>query len=49
MLAEGNKRQLERLIAYLRTGPPTARVEGVEATWSEYTGRYSTFAIAPTE
>ena len=43
--AEGEKARLEKLIAYLRMGPPLARVERVEVNWSEYTGQYSDFSI----
>ena len=43
--AEGERRQLEKLIDYLKAGPPTARVEKVVTNWSEYTGDYSGFRI----
>ena len=43
--AEGERDKLERLIAYLKVGPPGARVERVETNWSEYTGGYSNFKI----
>ena len=43
--AEGEKARLEKLIAYLKVGPPLARVEQVEVNWSEYTGQYSDFSI----
>ena len=43
--AEGERRQLERLIDYLKVGPSAARVEKVVTNWSEYTGRYSNFSI----
>jgi len=43
--AEGERRQLERLIGYLKVGPPGARVEKVVTNWSEYTGSYSGFNI----
>ncbi len=43
--AEGERRQLEELINYLKVGPPTAKVEKVVAEWSEYTGSYSRFNI----
>ena len=43
--AEGEKDGLEKLIAYLKVGPPLARVERVEISWSEYSGRYSDFSI----
>ena len=43
--AEGKRRQLRKLIGYLKVGPPAARVEKVAATWSEYTGSYSGFRV----
>ena len=45
VLAEGERRQLEKLIGYLKVGPPGARVEKVVTNWSEYTGGYSRFRI----
>ena len=43
--AEGERKQLEKLISYLKIGPPGARVEKVETNWSKYTGSYSRFSI----
>ena len=43
--AEGEKARLEKLIAYLKVGPPLARVERVEVNWSEYTGQYADFSV----
>ena len=43
--AEGERSKLEKLIAYLKVGPPGARVEKVVTNWSEYTGSYSHFGI----
>ena len=43
--AEGERKQLEELIGYLKVGPPTAKVEKVVTNWSEYTGSYSGFSI----
>lgn len=43
--AEGERKQLEKLVGYLKVGPPTARVERVVTRWSEYTGSYSHFSI----
>ena len=43
--AEGDRKQLEELIGYLKIGPPGARVERVETNWSEYTGSHSRFSI----
>jgi len=43
--AEGERKQLEELIGYLKVGPPAAKVEKVVTNWSEYTGSYSRFSI----
>ncbi|MFC1950762.1 acylphosphatase [Chloroflexota bacterium] len=43
--AEGERKQLERLIDCLKIGPPTARVKKVVTNWSEYTGDYPNFRI----
>ncbi len=43
--AEGERKQLEELIDYLKIGPPAARVEKVVTNWSDYTGSYSRFNI----
>ena len=43
--AEGERKQLEKLVGHLKVGPPAARVEKVVTKWSEYTGGYSGFSI----
>ncbi len=43
--AEGERKQLEKLIGYLEVGPPAARVEKVATNWSRYTGNYSHFGV----
>ncbi len=43
--AEGERKQLDQLIGYLKVGPPSAKVEKVVTNWSEYTGSYSGFRI----
>jgi acylphosphatase len=43
--AEGERKQLEKLISHLKVGPPGARVEKVVTNWSEYTGSYPDFEI----
>ena len=45
VLAEGERRQLEKLIDCLKVGPPDARVKKVVTNWLEYTGSYSGFRI----
>ena len=44
--AEGERGKLEELIGYIKIGPPEARVEKVDVSWSEYTGSYSHFGIS---
>ena len=43
--AEGERKQLEKLIGSLEMGPPTARVGKVVTNWSKYTGNYTGFSI----
>ena len=43
--AEGERGRLEKIIDYLKVGPPGARVERVESNWSEYSGSYANFSI----
>jgi acylphosphatase len=43
--AEGERAKLERLITYLKSGPPRSRVTEVITVWSQYTGSYSGFSI----
>jgi len=45
VVAEGERKQLEKLIGYLKVGSADARVEKVVTNWSEYTGNYSGFRI----
>jgi len=45
ILAEGERWQLEKLVGYLKLGPPAARVDEVVTSWSEYTGNYSGFSV----
>ena len=43
--AEGEREQLQKLIGFLKVGPPAARVERVVTYWLEYTGGYPRFSI----
>jgi acylphosphatase len=43
--AEGERKKLEKLITYLKAGPPAAKVDRIVANWSKYTGSYSGFSI----
>ena len=42
---EGERQQLEKLVGYLKAGPPAARVDEVDTSWSEYSGNYSGFSV----
>ncbi len=43
--AEGEKKQLEELVSYLKVGPPAAKVARVVTKWSKYSGNYSSFTL----
>jgi acylphosphatase len=43
VVAEGERSNLEQLIAQLNIGPPGAVVDKVETTWTPYAGQYKTF------
>jgi len=43
--AEGERKQLQKLIDYLKVGPPGAKVDRIVTNWSEHTGSYSDFSI----
>jgi acylphosphatase len=45
VLAEGERKQLEKLISHLKVGPPSARVERVVTNWSGYSGNYTGFNV----
>ncbi|MFW6125587.1 MAG: acylphosphatase [Chloroflexota bacterium] len=45
VVAEGERDRLEQLLGYLQTGPRAARVTGVDADWSDYTGEFSGFDV----
>jgi acylphosphatase len=44
-VAEGSRANLERLLEELREGPRGARVERVDASWSEATGEFAGFDV----
>ncbi len=45
VLAEGERRRLEALVAWCRRGPRLAAVEGVEASWQPYAGDLVAFEV----
>lgn len=46
VMCEGSKDKVERLVAWLWHGPPSAHVSDVTVTWSDATGEYQEFHIA---
>lgn len=46
VVAEGRRQDLEQLLEYLRQGPRSARVMGVDVEWGEASGRYRRFGVA---
>jgi len=45
VVAEGPVAALEELLRHLRRGPFLSRVDEVEVSWSEATGRYDSFGV----
>ena len=43
--AEGERGNLEQLLEYIKIGPEAARVEKVNAKWSDYSGNYKAFEM----
>lgn len=43
-LAEGERAALEKLLIFCWSGPPAAKVDDVQATWSAYGGDLGPFA-----
>jgi acylphosphatase len=42
---EGSKKHLLVLVKLLKKGPPGARVDNLELSWTGYTGQYSDFSV----
>lgn len=45
LVAEGEQRQLEQLIAWCHQGPPAAAVTQVEVEWQTATGEFAGFGV----
>ena len=43
--AEGSKADVAELLDLLKTGPPRARVDHVDISWQEYSGRFDRFGV----
>ncbi|MEW6378174.1 MAG: acylphosphatase [bacterium] len=46
VVAEGEKADVERLVAWCHRGPVGAHVRKVDIQWENYSGDYSSFSIA---
>jgi len=45
VVAEGSRSIVEAFVAWLRSGPPAARVDSIETVWTIPTGEYHRFEI----
>ena len=45
VIAEGPEKDLKKLVDYLHTGSPSARVEKVDTTWKTPTNEFRRFSI----
>jgi len=45
VIIEGEKGDVEKLVAWCHVGPPGAIVRSVDCEWGDYTGEYSFFSI----
>lgn len=43
---EGDRGAIEAFIGHMKTGPPSASVSDVAATWEPFTGKYPNFDLA---
>ena len=43
--AQGERQKLEKLVEYLKAGPPAARVKEVVGEWEAYTGEFTGFNV----
>lgn len=45
ILTEGEKEKLEKLIEWVKKGPASARVNGLDVEWQKYKGEFENFEI----
>jgi acylphosphatase len=45
IVAEGERAAVEKLLAFIKVGPPYARVQRVDTRWSSYSGQYKRFEV----
>lgn len=48
VIAEGGRNSLEQLLTALRRGPRSAHVTGVNFTWQDFVGEFSSFRVKQT-
>ena len=48
VIAEGPRSELDRLLAALHRGPPSAYVTSVSPEWMPATGQFTSFTVKPT-
>ena len=44
-VAEGDRKELEKLVSWCRHGPPSARVNSIDVEWIEATGEFRGFRV----
>jgi acylphosphatase len=42
---EGEKEKIEKILEWMRKGPPFARVDGLEIEWENFKGEFDDFEI----
>jgi acylphosphatase len=42
---EGEKEKIEKILEWMRKGPPFARVDGLEIEWENFKGEFEDFEI----
>ena len=45
IIAEGNEKKLIELIAFAKTGPPSAKVYNIDIKWEKALGNFSDFRV----
>ncbi len=42
---EGDKEKIEKMLEWIKVGPPLAKVENLEVKWEEFKGEFKDFKI----
>jgi len=42
---EGEREKIEKILEWMRKGPPFARVDGLEVKWEDFKGEFEDFEI----